>query len=81
MIPWGWGRLPIPVLCPGEFHELYSPWGYKESDTTELLSLSMCCSLLGCRFSVEKLADNLMGVPLYVICLFPFFFFNILSMF
>jgi len=26
-------------------------------------------SLLACRVSVEKSADNLMGVPLYVICL------------
>ena len=24
--------------CPGEFHGLYSPWGHKESDTTEQLS-------------------------------------------
>ena len=28
-----------PVFWPGEFHELYSPWGCKESDTTEQLSL------------------------------------------
>jgi len=28
-------RLPIPVFWPGEFHELYSPWGCKELDTTE----------------------------------------------
>ena len=33
------GRLPIPVFWPGEFHGLYSPWGCKESDTTEPLSL------------------------------------------
>ena len=32
--------LPTPVFWPGEFHELYSPWGHKESDTTERLSLS-----------------------------------------
>ena len=32
-------RLPTPVFWPGEFHELYSPWGHKESDTTERLSL------------------------------------------
>ena len=32
-------KLPIPVLWPGEFHELCSPWGYKESDMTERLSL------------------------------------------
>ena len=29
-----------PVFWPGEFHGLYSPWGCKESDTTERLSLS-----------------------------------------
>ena len=30
-------RLPTPVFWPGEFHGLYSPWGHKESDTTERL--------------------------------------------
>ena len=35
---------PTPVFLPGEFHgqgglEGYSPWGYKESDTTEQLLL------------------------------------------
>ena len=29
------GREPTPVFWPGEFHGLYSPWGHKESDTTE----------------------------------------------
>ena len=32
-------RLPTPVFWPGEFHGL-SPWGHKESDKTEQLSLS-----------------------------------------
>ena len=31
--------LPTPVFWPGEFHGLYSPWGRKELDTTEQLSL------------------------------------------
>ena len=31
---------PPPVFWPGEFHGLYSPWGRKELDMTELLSLS-----------------------------------------
>ena len=39
-IPWRSERLPTPVLWPGGFHGLYSPWGRKESDTTEELSLS-----------------------------------------
>ena len=38
-IPWRRDRLPTPVFRPGEFHGLYSPWGLKESDTTERLSL------------------------------------------
>ena len=33
-------RLPIPVFWPGEFHGVYSPWGYKELHTTEQLSLT-----------------------------------------
>ena len=45
------------VFWPGEFHGLYSPWGRKELDTTEELSLGdsegqgrlVCCSLLGCK--------------------------------
>ena len=39
--PWRRERLPTPVFWPGEFHERYSPWGHKESDTTEQLSLSL----------------------------------------
>ena len=34
------GKVPIPVFWPGEFHGLNSPWGRKESDMTEQLSLS-----------------------------------------
>ena len=40
-IPWRRERLPTPVFWPGEFHGLYSPWGGKESDTTERVSLSL----------------------------------------
>ena len=38
-IPWRRERLPTLVFWPGEFHRLYSPWGRKEEDTTEWLSL------------------------------------------
>ena len=39
-ISWRRERLPIPVFLPGEFHRQrslagYSPWGHKDSDTTE----------------------------------------------
>ena len=41
---------PTPVFLPGEFHGLrslagYSPWGRKESDTTERLTLSLFFAL------------------------------------
>ena len=39
-IPWRRERLPIPVFCPGEFHELYNPWVCKELDMTKWLSPS-----------------------------------------
>ena len=29
--PWRREWLSTPVFWPGEFHGLYSPWGYKES--------------------------------------------------
>ena len=31
----GEGKGYTPVFWPGEFHGLYSPWGCRESDTTE----------------------------------------------
>ncbi|XP_055252261.1 fibroblast growth factor 6 isoform X1 [Moschus berezovskii] len=45
-IPWRREWLPTPVLWPGESHGQrslagYSPRGYKESDTTEPLTLSL----------------------------------------
>ena len=44
-ISWRTERLPNPVFWPGEFQGLYSPWGCKESDTTEGLSFSFSLSL------------------------------------
>ena len=32
---------PTPIFWPGEFHGLYIPWGCKELDMTEQLSLSL----------------------------------------
>ena len=34
-IPWRREKLPTVVFWPREFHRLHSPWGLKESDTTE----------------------------------------------
>ena len=33
------GKATPSVFWPREFHVLYSPWGHKESDTTEQLLL------------------------------------------
>ena len=35
------GKATHSVFWPGEFHELYSPWGHKELDIAEWLSLSL----------------------------------------
>ena len=42
-IPWRTERLPTPVFRPGEFHELCSPWGCKESDTTVTFTFTLNC--------------------------------------
>ena len=39
-IPWRRERLSTPVFWPGEFYGLCRPWGGKESDMTEWLSLT-----------------------------------------
>ena len=43
-IPWRRERQPTPVFLPGESHgrrmDGHSPWGGKESDTTEQLTLT-----------------------------------------
>ena len=41
-IPWRREELFTPVFWTGEFHGLYSPWGGKELDATERLSLFIC---------------------------------------
>ena len=39
-IPWRREQLPTPLFWSGE-SRLHSPWGHKESDATEQLSLSL----------------------------------------
>ena len=44
MIPWRGKWHPTPVFLPGKFHGQrnlvgYSPWGHKDLDMTELLTL------------------------------------------
>jgi len=57
-ILWRRERLPTPVFWPGEFHGLYSPWGCKESDTTEGLSLSQGDVLMKLQPSFKTSIDN-----------------------
>ena len=47
-------RLPTLVLWPGEFHGLYSTWGFKKPDMTEQLSLSL--SIILAFFSFPELS-------------------------
>ena len=60
------GKLPTQVFWPGEFQGLYSPWGGKELDMTEQLSLSGkgqgCCVLS--PFSSVQLFATLWTVAL-----------------
>ena len=44
-IPWRREWLLTPVFWPAEFHGLYSPWGHKEWEMTDQLSLSLCSVL------------------------------------
>ena len=60
---------PTPVFWPGEFPGLHSPWGGKESDTTEQLSLTdspvvrtLCSHLL--RAQVQSLVGELRSCKL-----------------
>ena len=41
---WRRDRLPTPAYWHGELHGLYSPWGHKELDMTERISLSKILS-------------------------------------
>ena len=50
-IPWRREWLPTPVFLSGEFHGQkslagYSPWGHKESDIPEQLTLSLSLKVL-----------------------------------
>ena len=46
--PWRRERVPTPVFWPGKFHGLYSPWGSRELDMTEQLSLDLSLSFSLC---------------------------------
>ena len=58
-LPWRREQLPTPVFWLGEVHGQrslagYSPWGLKELDTTEWLSLFLCRVCLCCLFGFHS---------------------------
>ena len=61
-----------PVFWPGESHGLYSPWGHKELDTTEPLSLSLlraCYIFLDSSYYKWRVGTSL-GVQWLRLCAF-----------
>ena len=73
-IPWRRDWLLTPVLLPGEFHGQrslagYSPWGCKELDTTERLTLALSHSqypneigtIIGLLLQMGKLKQQSFG--------------------
>ena len=74
-IPWRKKWQPTPVLLPGESHGGrslvdYSPWGCKESDTTERLHLS----------DINITILTFFGFCLHDLSFFSFFSLTIFSM-
>ena len=65
MIPWRRERLPTPVFWSGAF----SPWGRKESDTTEWLHFpvhfQVWCTL-HCAEQKKWFSLRLLGVPIFM---------------
>ena len=62
-IPWRRDWQPILVFLPREFHVKrslagYSPWGHKESDTTEWLTLSLSMTFPEFQGAVQTVANQ-----------------------
>ena len=79
-IPWRREHLPTQVFSPGEFHGQkslagYSPWGLKELDTAEQLTLSVC-HFVSCK---GKFSLSFPDVPFSFKHMVFFFFFRIHS--
>ena len=60
-IPWRREWLPTPMFLPGKFHGQrslmgYSPWGHKEPDMTEWLTLFIYMCYLICHHNIVILS-------------------------
>ena len=73
-MPWRRGWLPTLVFLPGRFHGQrslagYSPWGCKESDTTELLTHTHTHTHTCARAHTQMLSGHDMRCPvIFSIC-------------
>ena len=76
--PQGRKWLPTPVFLPGEFHEQrslagYSPWGHKESDTTEHTHIAeeesssrLCILNLVDLWTIPKWFEYVLGIWVFI---------------
>ena len=70
------------LLSLSNLNEILARWSNLGYRFFPFITLNMSCySLLPCRFSAERSAVNLMGIPLYVICCFYVAAFNIFSLY
>ena len=79
-IPWRRAGQPTPVFLPGESHGQrglvsYSPWGHKESDTTERLSTAkgVNFSLSGCGAHLARAGHKSLAGPSFPLEVSSFF--------
>ena len=57
------------LISPSNLNECLAGYNILGCRFFPFITLNILChSLLACRVSAEKSADNLMGIPLYVIC-------------
>ena len=64
-IPWRREWLPTPVFLPGESYAQrslmgYSPWGHKESDTTEATNRRMTGVMSGEKTKVKMIIETVL---------------------
>ena len=69
------------MISPSNLKESLAGWSILGWRLFPFIPLNISCHFfLACGVSLEKSADSLMGVPLYVICCFSLVAFNILSL-
>ena len=68
-------------MAPSSLNESLAEWSYLGWRLFPFITPSLLCpSLLACRVSAEKSADNLTGAPLHVTCFFFLAAFHIFSL-